>query len=406
MNNKMITVQEADQLLHETLPKRDSMIVPLSEALDTIIAEDIYSDREMPPFNRVAMDGISIDYHLYQQGKKSFSIEGIQKAGDPILTLSNENNCFEVMTGAVLPENTDTVIRVEDLTIENNTANIRDGVMIKKGQNVHLKGTDVDINATLIHIGTKINATHIGILASVGKEHVTTFQFPKVAIISTGNELVEVSETPLPHQIRRSNVYVIQAGLNKLGPIQTTVFHLKDDKESIQSNLEKILLDYDAIILSGGVSMGKFDFIPESLKVCGVQEIFHKIQQKPGKPFWYGMKGDSQRVYALPGNPVSALVCLYRYVIPHILKSLNISELPKYHSINQQEIKFKKSLVLFQPVKINSSPEGLLEANIIKGNGSGDYSSLAQTSGFIQISPNDKDKSIGSSLPYYPWTIW
>lgn len=406
MSKKMITVQEADQLLKDTAPIQTVVNISLFEALDCVLAEDIYSDREMPPFNRVAMDGISINFEQYENGNRTFPIEGIQKAGDPVLTLNEKPNCLEVMTGAVLPKLSDTVIRVEDLEVKDNVATILDDVIIKKGQNIHQKGSDVDIDATLITKGTKINATHIGILASVGKENVSIFKFPKIAIISTGNELVEISETPLPHQIRRSNVYVIEAGLKKMGPVATSVFHLKDDRKSIEENLEKLLLDFDIIILSGGVSMGKFDFIPESLRSCGVEEVFHKIQQKPGKPFWYGIKGENQRIYALPGNPVSALVCLYRYVIPHISASLQISSLPTFFSVNQQEIHFKKSLVLFQPVKIICSNIGILQAEIIKGNGSGDYSSLAQTTGFIQVSPNEKDKAQGSTLPYYPWTIW
>jgi len=406
MNNKMITVQEADHLLRETIPSQIIDTVPLTDSLNCIIAEDIYSDREMPPFNRVAMDGISISYEQYENGLRTFPIEGIQKAGDPIKRLSNNSNCIEVMTGAVLPDQTDTVIRIEDLHLDKNQAIIQNEVIIKKNQNVHKKGSDIDINAKLIKKGTNINPTHIGILASVGKENIKISQFPKIAIISTGNELVEISDTPLPHQIRRSNVYVIEAGLKNIGPVKINIFHLKDDRPTIEKNLEKLLLEYDTIILSGGVSMGKFDFIPDSLIANGVQEVFHKIQQKPGKPLWYGMKGDKKRVYALPGNPVSALICLYRYVIPHILSSLHISEITKYSSINQQEIKFNKPLELFQPVKVTSSTEGILKADIIKGNGSGDYSSLTQTTGFIQVSQNNSDKAIGSSLPYYPWTIW
>ena len=202
--------------------------VPFIKSVGRTLKEDIAADRDFPPFNRVAMDGITIDYTLFKNGQRRFKIEGIQAAGSKQITLLDSENCIEVMTGAVLPNEANTVIRYEDVTIKNGIASINVD-SINEGQNIHTKGKDGKTGAILIQKNTKISAAEIGVLATVGKSFVKVAKQPKVMIVSTGDELVGVAEIPLEHQIRRSNVFTLVSLLERLN-ITSETAHITDDK--------------------------------------------------------------------------------------------------------------------------------------------------------------------------------
>jgi molybdopterin molybdotransferase len=397
----MITVHKADLIFKQKLPSFGTEYIPFGDSVGRVIAENIKCDRDLPPFDRVAMDGIAINFSAYQNGIKSFKIEDIQKAGDPCKKLNDNQFCLEVMTGAVLPQSTDAVIRFEDLTVKDNIATINDRVEIKKKQNIHFKGSDKLKDDLIIPVGHKISIPDIGILASVGKAQIKVQKTPSIAIVSTGNELVEVIDAVLPHQIRRSNIFAIEACLKSFGFNQATLHHLTDDEENIKKNLPSILENHDVIILSGGVSMGKFDLIPSSLLACGIEEKFHKIKQKPGKPFWYGTN-DKKFIYALPGNPVSTLLCLLRYVIPHLRTGAGMTTIQKY-AVLEKEMSFKKPITFFQPGFIGQNKSAQLTAMPVESNGSGDYASLQGTDGFLEFNEYQSLYPIGSIVPFYSW---
>lgn len=279
----MITVAEAKELILQHPGDFGTECIPLAQALGRILKEDIYADRDFPPFNRVAMDGIAINYRFFQYGVRDFKIEGIQAAGAAQQTLENAANCYEVMTGACLPANTDTVIRYEDLDIQTLMASVN-LTEIKEGQNVHTQGSDTEKDSLLIAKETRITAAEIGVLATVGKAVVTVAKLPKVLIVSTGDELVNISEQPLPHQIRKSNVHSL-AALLEAHRIPVTLIHLNDEKAQITASMKQYLQAYDAILCSGAVSKGKFDYLPEVFDELGVQKLFHRVSQRPGKPF-------------------------------------------------------------------------------------------------------------------------
>ncbi len=190
------------------------------------------------------------------------------------------------MTGAVLPNNANTVIRYEDVTVKNGIATINVDVL-NEGQNVHDKGKDGKVGDLLIKQNTKISAAEIGVLATVGKSFVKVAKQPKVMIVSTGDELVGVDEFPLEHQIRRSNVFTLVSLLEKLN-IPSETAHITDDKPVLKSKIKAYLQEYDVLLFSGAVSKGKFDFLPEVFDELGVEKLFHKVAQRPGKPFWFG----------------------------------------------------------------------------------------------------------------------
>jgi len=284
----MIDVKDALEIINNNLGSFGTENVSLSSSIGRILKEDWHTDRMLPPYNRVTMDGIAISYLDFDQGKRTFEIEGVAAAGDPQKVKEKNGFCYEVMTGAILPTACDTIIRYEDLSIENNQATINLD-KITKDQNVHFKGSDRSRGELVAKTNTKISSAEIGLGASIGKSMVKVAKLPTAIVISTGNELVPIDQNPLAHQIRKSNIYRISTVLNSLG-IACDAAHLDDDKVEIKSKMQGYLNEYDIVLLSGGVSKGKFDFLPEVLDELGAEKLFHKIKQRPGKPFWFGKR--------------------------------------------------------------------------------------------------------------------
>ena len=382
----MISVEKALQLVLNATQDFGVEEIPFIKSVGRILKEEIVADRDFPPFNRVAMDGIAIEYSVFKNGQRTFEIEGIQAAGSEQITLKNKENCIEVMTGAVLPNNANTVIRYEDVTIENGVATINIDE-INEEQNVHHKGKDGKVGDVLISENMKISAAEIGVLATVGKSFVKVTKQPKVMIISTGDELVGVDEIPLEHQIRRSNVFTLVSLLERLN-IPSETAHITDDKPILKSKIKNYLQEYDVLLFSGAVSKGKFDFLPEVFDELGVEKRFHKVAQRPGKPFWFGQT-ENCKLFAFPGNPISTFVNCLAYFYPWYYKSVNL-KVEQKTAILAKNVSFKPDLVYFLQVKL-STKNGNLIATPIQGNGSGDLASLVHADAFIQL-PNDKSE--------------
>ena len=380
----MISVENALQTILESAQNFGVEEIPFIRSVGRILKENIVADRDFPPFNRVSMDGIAIDFLQFKNGQKSFKIEGIQAAGSEQISLENSENCIEVMTGAVLPKNTNAVIRYEDVVIENNTATIQINE-IKERQNIHPKGKDGKTGDNLIKENTIISAAEIGVLATVGKSTVKVAKQPKVMIVSTGDELVGVDEIPLEHQIRRSNVFTLVSLLERL-KIPSETAHITDDKPILKEKIKSFLEDYDVLLFSGAVSKGKFDFLPEVLDELGVEKLFHRVEQRPGKPFWFG-RTKNCKVFAFPGNPISTFVNCLAYFYPWYYKSVGIKSEDETAILNA-DVSFKPNLTYFLQVKL-SYRFGHLIATPVSGNGSGDLASLVKTDAFIQL-PKDQ----------------
>ncbi|KAA5543333.1 molybdopterin molybdotransferase MoeA [Adhaeribacter rhizoryzae] len=399
----MITVTEAVRLIGEntlTLPITE---VTLTAANGSVLREPISADRDFPPFHRVSMDGIAIRFANFQAGEDTFRIEGVQLAGAPPQTLHQNDGCLEVMTGAILPGNTDTVIRYEDLKIfDRNGIRYAHIFAAPKGrmQNVHQRGSDRQAADLLIPAGTLLSPAEIAVIATVGKTTVQVSQPLRVAIISTGDELVEVTEMPLPHQIRQSNSYLLQAALQEQG-VKAQRFHLRDDKAALLTELKDLLSRFDALILSGGVSKGKADFIPEVLAELGVQKLFHEVAQRPGKPFWFGRVANGPVVFALPGNPVSTFVCFYKYVRPWVRASLSAPAALVPKAILQEETVFRPDLTYFLPVKVAIGTSGMLTAKPVHIGGSGDFAALLSADGFLELPQKQSTFSVGEVYAFY-----
>ncbi len=387
----MISVQEAESIIFQHFFLSDTVRrtpfgegVPLMASLGRILAEDIVADRDFPPFDRVTMDGIAIRFADFESGSRKFKTVGVQAAGYPQLPFGGGYTCMEVMTGAILPHGYDTVIRYEDLKMEEGEA-IIDIETVSFQQNLHKNGIDRKQNDVIVKKGKKITAAEIATAATVGLSVIQVVRLPKTAVISTGDELVNVHETPLLHQIRRSNAYALAALLESEFRMQSQLFHFNDDENSITDGLKKILNEYEVVILSGAVSEGKYDFVPQVLNSLGVKKLFHKVAQRPGKPFWFGTHPTGRVIFALPGNPVSTFLCACRYVIPFFRKNLGITENGFEKAVLTEKITFKPDLTYFLPVKLQYSEMAVLEALPLAGQGSGDLANLNDADGFLEL---------------------
>ncbi len=391
----MITSQKALQIILDNTEDFGIEEISFLGSLGRILKEDIIADREFPPFNRVSMDGIAVSHDTFSNGARDFPIENIQPAGSAQVELLDSKNCIEVMTGAILPKNVDVVIPYEQVTIENGMATVQVDE-IKPLQNVHLKGKDRIQNDTLLKSNTIISSAEIGVFATVGKSMVKVAKQPRVLIISTGDELVGVSEKPLSYQIRRSNVYTLVSLLERLN-IKAKTEHISDNKQVLKQKIEQHLKNYDVLLFSGAVSKGKFDFLPEVFEELGIKKLFHKVKQRPGKPFWFG-KRDSKNIFAFPGNPVSTFVGCLKYFYPWYKKSMGIDCENQHKAVLAEDFIFKPELTYFLQV-ITENRNGTLFAKPYVGNGSGDLANLAEADAFLELPDNRNDFKKGEVFP-------
>lgn len=391
----MISVEEALRIVRNHPGSFGSEQVPFEHSLGRILDEDIEADRDFPPYDRAAMDGIAIAMQDWDDDKRSFPLQGEQFAGAPQQILM-EGSAMEVMTGAVVPAASDAVIRYEDITIEEGHAHVMID-LVHKDQNIHKQGADAKAGSILIPKGKHIAIGDIGILSTVGKVNVRVKKLPKIAVISTGDELVEPNQLPLPHQIRKSNVYSITV-LLKNHSIDYDCYHINDAKEEVSEKLNDLLRSYDVLLMSGGVSKGKRDYVPEVLEALGVKKHFHRITQRPGKPMWFGTKGGTV-VFGFPGNPISTLACYAVYFKAWLNASLKKADQPQY-AVLGSAIAFEKPLTFFGLVSLENRDETRI-AIPLKNGGSGDLVGASMADAFIELPANKTTFKAGEVYPIH-----
>lgn len=307
----MLNYNDAYKLILNEISKLRLPIeeVPLVQSTGRYLAEDIISDIDMPPFDNSAMDGYAIKF---DEGKKSWRIVGEITAGGNSEVMLDENTCISIMTGGKIPENADTVIPVEDVTLEKDKIILNNGVKLKKGSNIRFQAEYLRKDSVVITRNTKIESYHIPSLANYGKRFVKVYKNPKVGIMSTGNELIDIDFTPSGSQIRVTNLYLIIENVlgMKMNPLNYGI--VPDNKESIREKV-KIALndDINILITTGSVSVGKYDYLKDVLLDEGIEIIFWKVNIKPGKPILFGKyknENTEKLIFGLPGNPVSTFV--------------------------------------------------------------------------------------------------
>lgn len=384
----MINPNQAFELINGlTVPQKVHQIA-IEEALRTVLAEDLTADRDFPPFDRAMMDGIAIKNIAI----KKWLIEDVAFAGEPQKHLVNSNAAIEIMTGAPVPLKCCSIIKIEDIVFfeiaGEKWAEYVGQDPIKQGQFVHAQASDCKQNDLILSSGAKIGPVEIAIAATIGKTQLSVFKKPAIAIFSTGDEIVAIHEKPLAHQIRSSNSAMLEAVLKSYG-FSATVSHIKDEKWVVEQSLESALEKQDILLLSGGVSAGKKDFIPEILEKLGFKALFHKIAQKPGKPLYVGNREDGKVVFAFPGNPISTLTCFWIYFLPWVLgKQMMMSEI-----LVENLPTSNPNLDQWLPVKIKAQ-----QAEILKNNGSGDLIHWKYADGLVW----QKAGSTENLLSFFP----
>ncbi|MFO1426131.1 MAG: molybdopterin molybdotransferase MoeA [Steroidobacteraceae bacterium] len=399
----MISPAEADGLIGQHLNCLPIESLPLTQCAGAILRENVYGERDQPPFDRVAMDGIAIDSAAVRQGARRLHVQALQAAGDPPLTLANGQHCIEIMTGAMLPTGCDAVVPVEQIRTAEGFATLGDDAAPEPYANVHRRGSDSRQGALLLAAGGRLGAPEIAVAAGAGMARIRVSAQPTIIVVSTGNELVEPGEPIEPHQIRRSNAYGIVTALRQRSFLRVADDHVVDDAEALRRRLRVHLDTHDILILSGGVSMGRLDLVPQVLQSLGVREVFHKISQRPGKPMWFGIGPTGTAVFALPGNPVSTLVCLSRYVFPALYAAMGLAPAVEERLALAAAVEVRPALTYFMPVRIRADDWGRAWAHPAPTNGSGDFTSLAGTDGFVELPPGPNTYAKGFVTRVYRW---
>jgi molybdopterin molybdotransferase len=399
----LITPHLAEEAIYSRLTCLPIESLPLSQCVGGTLRENVYAERDQPPFDRVTMDGIAVDSESLRRGLREFRIQATQAAGAPAVKLKDPANAIEVMTGAILPIGCDNIVPVEQITVAGSTATVQPTVTMNPYHNVHRRGSDGRQGKLLLETGTLLRAPEIAVAASAGMARIRVSSQPAVMVVSTGDELVEPGEPIAEYQVRRSNAYAVAATLRRRGFARIGDDHVRDDETMLYERLRLHLTTHELIVLSGGVSMGKFDLVPKALMRLGVQEVFHTIAQRPGKPMWFGIGPQGQAVFGLPGNPVSTLVCLIRYVIPAIAAAMGTKrEVPERLALGAP-VSFHAPVTYFLPVTLERDDWGRAWASPRPPNGSGDFLSLAGTDGFVELPPGPNTYPKGFVTGMYRW---
>ena len=398
----MLTTAEALQTVLAETPSTTTESVAVSNSTGRVLREVIRAERDQPPFDRVMMDGIAFAGSDYDSGQRSFPVQGMQAAGDEVLTLDS-GHCIEIMTGASLPNGANCIVPVERISLVSGVASIEADYEVQQDRFIHPRGSDYAVGAHLLNPGKRITPLDIAIIASCGVTDVEVARDPVIRVISTGNELVAAGESIQPHQIRMSNGPAVMSLLQSHGYQRNQHDHIVDDVSVLTARLAQHLEEADLLILSGGVSMGKADYVPQVLADLGVEVLFHKISQRPGKPMWFGKAAGGQLVFALPGNPVSALVCCRHYVIAALEKGSAATTRAPEFAVLAANVSFAPDLTCFQPVKLISNAAGQVLAMPVKTNTSGDFASLSATDGYVELAKGQTEFTAGTPVFLHRW---
>jgi molybdopterin molybdotransferase len=410
----MISTEEAKRLIHSQLFLPKKIYVELKNSQNYFLFEDIYADRDYPPFNRAAVDGFAVRFSDIDSGLKTFHIAAEIYSGEAFDKVVEAGRCVKIMTGAAVPDGFDVVFKIEHCEVVGEVVAIPEDE-VSSGLNISRRGENVQKGEVILSKGTKIDERAVHSLAAVGMNSVPVFSMPRVNIISTGNEIVSIYEKPSDFQIRDSNYYGLLFHLAKLNIQPENYRILKDDNGEILSGISSAP-DCDLLIISGGVSMGDRDFVPEILAELGVERVFHKVSIKPGKPLWFGrlQHKDMRRttfVFALPGNPLSTLVTYKVFIEPWLYASFQNTGLKRYFLPLEREKVLKGDRLEYFPVRIVSKSERVdspisspvSSIDPLRFHGSGDITATAGSDGLAFYSGEKRELYKGDLVEFIPW---
>jgi len=340
----MIQVKEAQRLILENTRVLDSIEIPLAEAEGLVLSEDIVSTVNLPYFTNSAMDGYAVKSRDTKGASESspilLKVTGLVRAGDYPELVLGDGEAVKIMTGASLPRGADSVVMVEYTEGGEGVVNVKRGV--GEGENVRYEGEEIKKGEIALQSGTLLNPASIGFIAEFGIKKVRVYRKPRVAMVVTGEEVVGLDEDLEPGKIRDTNSVTLQSALSREKAEPLFIGRARDEISDIREKLEKGLSLSDVIIVTGGVSVGDYDYVKDVLEGLGVQPVFWRVAQRPGGPLFFGKKGD-KLVFGLPGNPASALVCFYEYVRPALQRRIGKKEvfLMEVEAVLLEEMKKK-----------------------------------------------------------------
>ncbi len=394
--NPLITPDAAEAVTLAHLPTLGTEEIPLAEAHGRVLASELCADRPLPPYNRVMMDGICFRNADLDE-TRALTIAGDHAAGAPPPDPLAPGHCWEVMTGACLPADCDTVLPYEEITRQDSSVSFSRETAVQ-GRFIHQEGSDHAGGDLLVPINALIDSRVAAVAATVGATTLKVLKRPRVAIFTTGDEVVEPAASPAPHQVRQSNSASLRAALAVLGAELIHHQHLPDDPGATTSAVQEHL-DSDLLLLCGGISRGKYDFVRPVIDSLLGSPAFHGVAQRPGKPlaFWPGLPP----VFALPGNPMSVQVTFHRYVRPFLEALQNQSPVVRMVSLSS-EIRFDPPFAWSLPVKLRQEGSSLM-ADPSPLSNSGDFASAIESDGFIELPGNQGTFPPGSLAPFRPW---
>ncbi|MGB0896628.1 MAG: gephyrin-like molybdotransferase Glp [Flavobacteriaceae bacterium] len=381
----MIGVTEALELISSTAITQHTKQIKLSKALNMVLANDVVSPINMPPFRQSAMDG----YAIHLCNTTAYTLIDEIKAGD---NLNPELNCGEavrIFTGAPVPDTATAVVMQEHITTNGNSINLQK--LVVAHDNIRPKGEQIKQGDVALKKGTKLNPAGIGYLATLGITTVEIFQQPKITIVVTGNELTPPGEQLHYGQIYESNSVMLFNAIKNLGYDNIAIQQVNDDYHTTKTIIDTAIKTNDIVLLTGGISVGDYDFVGKALHDLQVDTVFYKVKQKPGKPLFFGTK-HSTPVFALPGNPAAALTCFYIYVYPILLQMAGEvnSELPKTTATSVSTFEKKGGRAQFlKAIETNG------EVTILEGQSSAMLHTFALANALVLVPEEQQNINIG-----------
>ena len=376
---------------------------PLIESFGYTLAEDIHSDRDQPASDRSAMDGYAVISSDLSECPCSLRIIGEIPAGTPARTHVTPGTCVRIYTGANIPAGADTVVKVEDT--EERADSVQFNESTEQGTNIRRRGEEALKDALLLPRGTILGPVQTGLAATVGKENVNVIAHPRIAVISTGSELRDIGDAVDSHEIRDSNGPSLRAAISLSGYTDISFQRLPDNVKTIAEEMERVTSQNDVTILTGGVSVGKYDYVPEAVKAVGASIRFHRVAMKPGRPILYATLPGNRHIFGLPGNPLSVLNGFYAFVLPALSRLAGVDEelcrqsitLPLYHTVVS-----KKDLVRYVLARITGNSAGPV-AEPLDSMGSADLAAGRQADGVVVLPANRGEIEEGSRVEFLPW---
>ena len=401
----MLDVEQALGVILQRTVRRPAVALPLSRVLHHWLTEDITSDLDSPPYDKSLVDGYAVrSADMQPRATELVVLEEVTAGEVPSQSVAS-GTATRTMTGAPIPTGADAVVMVErtqQLTSDGRTIVRIESSPLSAGANIMRRGTSMRQGETVLRAGTLIRPIEVGLLAEVGRAHVRVLPKPRVAIITTGNELVACHEVPAAGQIRNSNGPMLGALVEGSGAELAGISHARD----VEADLHRAItsgLEHDVLVLSGGVSAGVLDLVPELLRRCGVREVFHKVRLKPGKPLWFGIHGDEEMpglVFGLPGNPVSSLVCFWLFVLPAI-RALQGAPEPvprRQRALLAQSHRQRGDRATYFPAVLVEEDGVGSSITPLPWRGSADLCTLARANALAHFPAGDRDYAAGDAV--------